>query len=90
VLVEALACGCPAVSTDCPAGPAEILEDTRLLAPVGDPEALAGVMLRALAHPAEKSRLRAKAMRFSVDRALDEYETLIAAIFGEHGKDGQA
>ena len=36
VLIEALACGCPAASTDCPAGPSEILEDAGLLAPVGD------------------------------------------------------
>ena len=36
VLIEALACGCPTASTDCPAGPSEILEDAGLLAPVGD------------------------------------------------------
>jgi len=77
-LVEALACGCPAVSTDCPAGPSEILEDPDLLAPVGDPEALAQVMLRALDRPMDKDALRAKAARFSVDRAMDEYERLIA------------
>ena len=48
VLIEALACGCPSVSTDCPGGSREILEDPDMLAPVGDPEALAQVMLRAL------------------------------------------
>ncbi len=77
-LVEALACGCPAVSTDCPSGPAEILEDPALLAPVGDPDALAGVMLRALARPADRAAFRAKAMRFSLDRAVDGYERVIA------------
>ena len=77
VLVEALASGCPAVSTDCPAGPAEILEDPALLAPVGDPEALAGVMLRALARPADSAALRAKAARFSVERAVEAYEGVV-------------
>ena len=80
VLVEALASGCPAVSTDCPAGPAEILEDRSLLAPVGDPGALADVMLRALARPVDKASLRAKAAKFSVDRAMDRYEDLMDRI----------
>ena len=73
-LVEALACGCPAVSTDCPAGPSEILEDPALLAPVGDPEALARVMLRALDRPVDKAALRRKAARFSMERAVEGYE----------------
>ena len=80
VLVEALASGCPAVSTDCPTGPSEILEDPALLAPVGDPEALAAVMLRALVRPADKAALKAKAARFSAERAVDGYEKLIAEV----------
>ena len=88
VLVEALACGCPAVSTDCPAGPAEILEDRSLLAPVGDPEALADVMLRALASPADKSLLKARAARFSVDRAMDRYEYVMDQISSSGGNGG--
>ena len=81
VLIEALACGCPAVSTDCPSGPAEILGDPALLAPVGDPEALAQIMLRALDHPSDRAALRAKAAtRFSVERTVDRYEQVVADI----------
>ena len=82
-LVEALACGCPAVSTDCPAGPAEILEDPALLVPVGDPEALAGVMLSALSRPADKAALRAKAARFSMERAVEGYEGVVERVLQE-------
>ena len=80
VLVEAMACGCPAVSTNCVAGPSEVLEDPALLAPVGDPDALAQVMLRTLAQPMDRVALRAKAARFSLERAADGYEKLIARI----------
>ena len=79
-LVEALASGCPAVSTDCPAGPAEILEDPALLAPVGDTQALAGVMLRALARPADRPALRAQAARFSMERAVWGYEEVVERV----------
>ena len=79
MLVEALTCGCPAVSTDC-AGSLEILEDPDLLAPMGDPERLADAMLRALARPADKAALSARAARFSLERTVDGYDRLIAAV----------
>ena len=78
VLAEAMACGCPAVSTDCPAGPAEILEDPGLLAPVGDPESLARTMLRQLSKRADKAALRARAARFSLERTVEGYERFLA------------
>lgn len=87
VLVEALACGCPSVSTDCPAGPSEILEDPDLLAPVGDPEALAAAMLRALARPADRAALRAVAARFSLERAVEGYDRLVRGLATSCGEE---
>ena len=53
VLVEALILGTPAVSTDCPTGPNEILtgELAAFLSPVGDTGALAENIKKALANP---------------------------------------
>ena len=50
VLLEALTCGCPVVSTDCPSGPSEILEDGRWgrLVPVNDQTALAKAIIATL------------------------------------------
>lgn len=74
-LAEALACGCAVVSTDCPSGPAEILEQGRLgaLVPVGDDRALSDAILASLETPPDRERQRARAAAFSVDTAVDRY-----------------
>ncbi len=75
VLIEALACGCPVVSTDCPSGPREILEDGKWgeLVPVGDVDALASAIERTLDNPLPKDVLKERASYFSIDRAVDSY-----------------
>lgn len=76
VLVEAMAVGTPVVSTDCPSGPAEILENGRLgpLVPCNDPEALAAGMERCWSHPVEADTLRRSAFeRYSAWRSAEAY-----------------
>ena len=53
VLIQAMACGVPVVSTDCPTGPNEILEGGRwgALVPVDDSHELSHAILRVLASP---------------------------------------
>ena len=79
VLIEALACGCPVVSTDCPSGPAEILEDGihGALVPIGDDLALAEAIAAALEKPPSRERLQARAASFSIDAAAGRYHELL-------------
>ncbi len=74
VLIQAMACGTPVVSTDCPSGPREVLEGGRWgrLVPVGDVAAMSAAMAAALDDPSPpKVSLRAE--DFSVARAVDRY-----------------
>ena len=79
VLIEAMACGCPVVSTDCPFGPDEILEDGRWgeLVPVGDAKALSEAMLRTLENPRPSDALRKRASFFGIEQAVARYEELL-------------
>jgi glycosyltransferase involved in cell wall biosynthesis len=79
VIVEALACGTPVVSTNCPSGPAEILENGRFgrLVPVGDAEALASAMGAALNEQVDRDALKRRAADFSPEIAARKYLDLL-------------
>ncbi len=79
VLIQAMACGVPVVSTDCPAGPNEIITQGKdgILVPVGSAEALATEITRLLHDADLRQRLgaagRERAQRFSVATVTDDY-----------------
>lgn len=79
VLVEALATGCPVVSTDCPSGPSEILEGGRYgrLVPVGDVSAMADAIGACLRDPGDSDARRRRAQEFTVEIVGERYLTVL-------------
>ena len=85
VLLEALACGCSEVSTDCSSGPSEILEHSRWgrLVPVNDQVALAKAITSALENDTNQDALRQRAKQFSLEIMIEKFEALISEVVSE-------
>lgn len=79
VIAEALFCGAQVVSTDCPSGPAEILENGKFgrLVPIGDVPGLTKAMMDALDRPLPVEKLKARAADFSDETAVNHYLNLL-------------
>lgn len=83
VLVEAMAFGCPVISTDCKSGPKEILESGKygILVPVGDITTLAYHMEKMLTEDKSvifpEKLLMKKADEFEVHKIINEYEKIL-------------
>ncbi|MBB6245468.1 glycosyltransferase [Rhodanobacter sp. A1T4] len=81
VLVEALACQCQIVATDCPHGPREILQDGRLgeLVPVEDADAMAAAIERVMSgqRRVNPEFLLDRARGFSVSKSGNKWELLL-------------
>jgi glycosyltransferase involved in cell wall biosynthesis len=80
VLIQALACGCSVVSTDCAGGIREILKDGAYgeLVPVGDAMAMASAMARALEGHGRRPNDIAEAVSYFEEKACeDQYARLL-------------
>lgn len=86
VLVEAMACGVPIVSSDCETGPREILQDGRCgtLVPVGDAQAMAKAILDVLTDTKKREKYvrngLKRAQDFREEDALKKWERFINTI----------
>ncbi|OKJ97065.1 glycosyl transferase [Streptomyces sp. CB03234] len=90
-IVEAMRCGLPVVSTDCPHGPGEIIEDgvDGRLVPVGDVDAIADALL-ALIQDDELRRRTGRAalaasQRFDPVRIAERHEALFTELVAQGG-----
>lgn len=81
VIAEAMHAGLKIVSTDCRAGPGELLDGGRFgrLVPCGDADALAAAMDEALLEPSDSERLRKRAEELTGPATLARYAKLLTA-----------
>ena len=88
VLVEAMACGLPVVSFDCPAGPDEIITDgvDGLLVPSGDVHALAEKLMALMSDESLRIRLGQQtlltAQRYNMAALAGQWKTLFEKVKG--------
>jgi len=82
VILEAMACGVPVVSTDCPSGPGEIITNGQngFLVPVSDDRALADALLTLLKNKDLRKKISAEGKKrvedFGIEKILPQYEEL--------------
>lgn len=74
-LVEALAVGTPAVATDCPSGPAEVLDGRHCgtLVPIGDVTAMAAGIGHWLDHRPDPADLAAAVAPYRIEQSARDY-----------------
>lgn len=86
VLVEAMARGVPALASDCPHGPREILDDGRfgILVPPDQADVLAAAIRDAVdgRHEFDASMLRDRARRFSVSQSVEKWASVLESLNG--------
>lgn len=86
VLVEAMACGLPVISFDCPCGPKDIIQNhvDGLLVANGNIEKLAEAIIWMTQHPEQRKAMAAKAIdnvqRFKIDQTAEQWKSLFDSL----------
>ncbi len=92
VIIEAMACGTPVVSTNCPAGPDEIIENGKngILVSVGDYKELAKAIQKVLNSPFLRKKFsdegKNRAQDFSIINSVKQYEEVFLKIMSSSFK----
>lgn len=84
VVLEAMACGCPVVATDCSAALTEVLNEAGygVVVPVGDERALADAIGRVLRDPPQRHAPRA-VLAYSVENGITEHLDAVRPLLTE-------
>jgi glycosyltransferase involved in cell wall biosynthesis len=86
VILEAMACGVPVISTRCPYGPDEVITDgiNGILVPVGDKDVMADAIIRLLKDKKLREQLimggTKRAEDFRIEKMVAEYEMMINSL----------
>ena len=86
VLIEAMACGLPVISFDCPCGPKDIIQDhvDGLLVENGNIDKLAEAIIWMIQHPEQRKAMAVKAIgnvqRFKIDQIAEQWKYLFDAL----------
>jgi len=86
VLVEAMACGLPVISFDCPCGPKDIIQNhiDGILVEKGNIEKLAEAIIWMIQHPEKCKVMATKAVdnvqRFKIDQIAEQWKSLFESL----------